>query len=461
MQSSPSRETACDSPVFVLTSSRSGSTLLRFILDSHPELACPPETTVASSCVSLLRSWAILEEAGSEGKPLTDSTEVPAAGIAVVQSAIDGLFSSYLRRRGKRRWCDKSLDSHMYAGLLAQAYPKAKFICLYRHCMDVIASGTEACPWGVHRFGFDPFVAQYPGNNVAAIGAYWMSCAREILAFEQEHPAMCHRIRYEDLVTAPEETVAAMFGFLGVEQVPGITRDCFKIPHESNGPGDEKIWFTDQVTPATMGRGIKVPVGAMPPPLLHEINDALGQLGYQKVGPDWNDVAGGLFDPRDTAGITAGSPSPGELPGETLPETASTLRILDERLSARTDDDLGVFAARWPGLANETLALVVDGNHPVERRWSLACAVTGTLANGPDVTGDPVATLVGGPAVWGSLLGGETNIVSELTSGRLRCINKRDAHRLRSEELHAMTWLLGLTQIPVERTPAPAASQPE
>jgi hypothetical protein len=58
------------------------------------------------------------------------------------------------------------------------------------------------------------------------------------------------RIRYEDLVTAPEETVSAMFEFLGVAQIPGITRECFKIQHESNGPGDEKSWFTGQVTPA-------------------------------------------------------------------------------------------------------------------------------------------------------------------------------------------------------------------
>ena len=31
-------------PVFVLCMGRSGSTLLRFLLDAHPELACPPET---------------------------------------------------------------------------------------------------------------------------------------------------------------------------------------------------------------------------------------------------------------------------------------------------------------------------------------------------------------------------------------------------------------------------------
>lgn len=453
MPSSLGRDTACDTPVFVLTSSRSGSTLLRFILDSHPELACPPETTVASTCASLLRSWQILEEAGSEGKPLSDDAEIPPAGIAVVQSAIDGLFSSYLRRRGKRRWCDKSLDSHMHASLLAQAYPRAKFICLYRHCMDVIASGTEACPWGLHRFGFDPYVAQYPGNNVAAIGAYWLSCAREILAFEEAHPASCHRVRYEDLVTAPEETVSAMFGFLEVAPAPGITSDCFRIPHESNGPGDEKIWFTDQVTPAALGRGVRVPVPAMPPPLLQEINETLAKLGYRQVSPEWNEAAG-PFDPRAATGA---APAAGRGGSPPRPEVAATLRALDERLATRTEEDLAVFAARWPALAADTLALVIDGSEPVERRWSLAAAADRSPGRQPDAAGDPVATLIAGPAVWVSLLGGETNIVSELTAGRLRCVNKRDAYRLRSEELHAITWLLGLTQIPVERTPALAA----
>lgn len=440
----PDPDTACDSPVFVLTSSRSGSTLLRFILDSHPELACPPETIVSSACASMLRSWTILDEAGSEGKPISDTGQVPPAGIAVVQSAMDHLFGAYLRRRGKRRWCDKSLDSHTYAGLLAQAYPKAKFICLYRHCMDVIASGVEACPWGLHRFGFDPFVAQYPGNSVAAVGAYWVSCVQTILKFEEERPDSCHRIRYEDLVTAPEETVAAMFDFLGVARVPGITADCFKMPHESNGPGDEKIWFTDQVTSSAIGRGVHVPSGALPEPMLAEINQVLAKLGYRQVVPGWNEAVG-PFDPRET--VPASDPGPNQTPPQPPDGSAaaSTLRALDQRLSMRTDADLRVFADRWPRLLTETLALVVDGDTPAERRWSLA-----------DV-GEPVATLVAAPGTWGSLLSGQTNIITELTSGRLRCLNKRDRHRLRSEELHAMTWLLGLTQIPVERAPVPTA----
>lgn len=99
----------------------------------------------------------------------------------------------------------------------SRVYPAAKFICLFRHPMDVIASGVEVCPWGLHRFGFEPFVAQYPGNSVAAIGSYWLACAQAMLAFADKHPQACHRVRYEDLVTAPEETAAAIFTFLGAE----------------------------------------------------------------------------------------------------------------------------------------------------------------------------------------------------------------------------------------------------
>src|SRR5215831_8838479 len=232
------------SPIFVLTASRSGSTLLRFLLDSHPELACPPETGVASACAALARCWLVLGDAASRSaRTVTDSITLPPHAVAGIRAAIDQAYGDYLRSRGKLRWCDKSLDAHLFADVVAQVYPEAKFICLFRHCMDVIASGVESCPWGVHRFGFDPFVAQNPGNSVAAIGSYWLSCAQTIMGFQEKYAERCHQVRYEDLVSEPEETTAAIFSFLGVQQVPGITRTCFLTPHEGGGPGDEKIWF--------------------------------------------------------------------------------------------------------------------------------------------------------------------------------------------------------------------------
>ena len=51
---------ACSDPVFVLCCGRSGSTLLRFLLDAHPDLACPPETNVATLCAHLASVWSLL-----------------------------------------------------------------------------------------------------------------------------------------------------------------------------------------------------------------------------------------------------------------------------------------------------------------------------------------------------------------------------------------------------------------
>ena len=50
-------------PVFVLCMGRSGSTLLRFLLDAHPELACPPETSMPALCGQLAVVWSLIEGA--------------------------------------------------------------------------------------------------------------------------------------------------------------------------------------------------------------------------------------------------------------------------------------------------------------------------------------------------------------------------------------------------------------
>jgi hypothetical protein len=78
----PAGPAICESPVFVLTASRSGSTLLRFILDSHPDLACPPEASVASSAAALARTWEILDRAASGSTPVTDTGAPAHRGMA-------------------------------------------------------------------------------------------------------------------------------------------------------------------------------------------------------------------------------------------------------------------------------------------------------------------------------------------------------------------------------------------
>jgi hypothetical protein len=49
-------------------------------------------------------------------------------------------------------------------------YPEARFLCLYRHPMDVIASGVEACPWGLGGYGFDPWRIDLGAGTVVFAG---------------------------------------------------------------------------------------------------------------------------------------------------------------------------------------------------------------------------------------------------------------------------------------------------
>jgi len=446
-------EDSCQQPVFVLTASRSGSTLLRFILDSHPDFACPPETSIAVAAASLVRAWDFLERVGSDTTSVAAPAVPPDHVLAGVRATIDRMYGQYLRRRGKRRWCDKSLDTHGYAELIAALYPQARFICLYRHCMDVIASGVEVCAWGLHRYGFDPFVAQNPGNSVAAIGTYWLETVQAIMRFEDSHPRLCCRVRYEDLVAAPEETATQVFAFLGAAPVPGIARAAFGVPHEQNGPGDEKIWFTSGVTAASVGRGFRVPAAALAPPVREGINAVLDKLGYRPVDDQW-DKQSGPRDPRARMDHAL-PPVNGRRP-QAQGEVDGLADTIAERITSRLENQRHEVIERWPALSGGTVAVVIQAGGGVERelRWKFASASAGDADGAED---EPVASIIADPATWHALLSRQTNMITEITAGRVRCVNKRDTHRMRSDELHAVAWLLDLTQIPFARAQASLA----
>jgi protein-tyrosine sulfotransferase len=446
----------CSSPVFVLSASRSGSTLLRFILDSHPDLACPPETNIASACAGLARSWDALEntESGNQ-RPLTEPVRLSPHAALAVREAMDRAFAHYLRRRQKGRWCDKSLDTHYVADLVAQVYPAAKFICLFRHPMDVIASAVEARPWGLRWFGLDPFVARYPGDSVTAIGSYWLSCTQAILAFAEKHQESCHLLRYEDLVTAPEESAAAIFTFIGADQVPGITQKCFRTAHESGGASDDKIWFTTGITAGSIGRGVSVPARALSPQLRQPMNEALLRLGYRMVNDEWNDAAGPV-DPRaepypaDSAGVPAAMDDRLVVRELQEQELQETVRAIAMRVESAGDAVWEEISASWPTMMGTTIRFVVQSDAGEADELSLTFT--------PDRTADgngnrePRTVMIASPATWRSLLSHSTNLITDILAGRLRCIDRADGDRFRSPAIHAVAALLQIARIPVTHT---------
>lgn len=298
-------------PGFVVCTARSGSTLLRWLLDSHPEIACPSETEIADlarHCESV---------AGRLGFP-----DGPEAAAALARSTVEALMSSYLARKGKSRWCDKSLSTVEQVDLVARVWPDARFVFLYRHCMDFIGSALEAEPFGLEAYGFGDFARVHPTNHVAALAAYWHDRTTRMLRAESELPAERRvQVRYEELVADPDSTLAPVWDLLGVAPHTGTSEAAFSQVHDGGGPADHKIWLTRGVHGESVGRGARIPPGHIPVGLRGPINEQLAALGYPQLDQNWG---------------CAGPPPPEE--GD---RSRAELRIVDgHRLLWRTVLDL-------------------------------------------------------------------------------------------------------------------------
>jgi Sulfotransferase family len=409
-------------PVFVLCMGRSGSTLLRFLLDAHPQLACPPETSLPQLCGQLAVVWSLIE-----GAPLADERDaapprVPDAAVTGIRRMLDEMTGSYLARRDKRLFCDKSLGSARFVDLLTQIYPGARFLCLYRHPMDVIRSGLDACPWGLNGYGFDPYIVGSPGNAVLALARYWLENATLISEVEKEQADRCHRIRYEDLVENPEEVMREVYAFIGVQPAPGVARACFSGDRERFGPADHKIWATSQIIGDSVGRGESVPAGLIMPQVTAAINELAAGLGYQPIDAEWG-TPGRAADPRVPDTIRAlAAPGTGSVPGS---------GALEECLRSRLEGTDGRVASQWESCAADKFLIVartaVGGG---ETQWLVdAGARTITIEGDADESqadderkddDDVIWSILGSPQTWEAVLTGQLNLHAALRRNDLR-----------------------------------------
>lgn len=267
-------------PTFVACTARSGSTLLRWLVDAHPEVACPAETDVALLLASLDRTTGALF-----------GPDVPGRNVGA-RRCVEGFIDNYLTEQSKAQWCDKSLSNAVNLDLLAATWPSAKFIFLHRHVMDFIASALEAQPWGLSEYGFAQYAAQTPGDNVGALARYWLERTSRMLAFERRTGHRTVRLTYEDLVRSPDATLDRVWHLLGVESRSAV----FGAPKDSHGAGDHRIWFTSGITNESLDLGARLPPGLIGGTLRLQVNETLTALGYRTIDDSWGaggDIPGG------------------------------------------------------------------------------------------------------------------------------------------------------------------------
>jgi hypothetical protein len=435
--------------------------LLRFLLDAHPELACPPETNLPALCAQLATVWSLIEGAPLSANRGDEPPEIPETAIAGIRHMMDLMVGSYLGRKGKQRYCDKSLGTARFADLLMRVYPQARFICLYRHPMDVIASGIEACPWGLSGFGFDPYIAETPGNVVLALARFWADNAALVLAVEERFSEQCHRVRYEDLVTSPEQTAAGIFSFLGAGPAPGVSTTCFSSERERFGPGDYKIWRTSQITDDSVGRGWSVPATMIALPVLETVNELAGKLGYLPVDGAWGTSA----PPSDLRVTTAAADTPGAskaspatsdggpvIPGagadgEAWPPAGTCPGLLGSQLRA------GLAAAKTdpvgscgPHAAESFVAVAIPGRAGASAEYWLVDVKAGTVTAGDWEAQEKSAwDIVGSADAWDRVIRHDLNLNVALRSCQLRYCDESDAGPVAADtRLGILARLLGI-----------------
>jgi Sulfotransferase family len=436
-------------PVFVICAGRSGSTLLRFLLDAHPDLACPPETRFPAMCAQMATVW--LQLAGTPPpdaatpKDRGGQPAIPRPAIAGIRQAMNMMVGPYLAQRGKRRYCDKSLGAAEHVPVLREVFSGAKFLCLYRHPMDVIASGIEACPWGLSGFGFDGYAAGSPGNAVKALAQFWADNAAQILAAEEQSGERAYRVRYEDLVADPEAVSDGIFRFLGARPAPGISATCFAPERERLGPGDYKIWHTTRISADSVGRGWAVPAEMMGPALMATVNELAARLGYAQMDKTWGiaAVAPDVRLPGTGPAARAAQGGKGDAP--------PGLRMMAARLlsgMARLD---GQFASLWQPCSREAFLVTVTtpGGGSIAARWRVdlaAAAITSASGLGPGETGGAQWDIIGSADVWKQVLDGGINLSVAFRTRQLRYCDTGDvAAAVPGIRIAMLGDLLGIT----------------
>jgi hypothetical protein len=261
-----------ESPIFVVGASRSGTNLVRALVNAHSEIWMSAETHYFDGlrqqlgrgplgdgeravCERYFLSLAHLAygRGGDPSRARIDAAELRALAVRLGDTA-DAYFEAFclLRARlhGKERWAEKTPRHAFRIAEMLEAFPNAKIVCLVRDPRAVVASYRD---W--HRAGARAGLEPEDEKGLAAERARSKRSYHPILAsllwrgvIHAEYDALARygaeRIRlerFEDLVAAPESSVRALCAWLELEFEPQMLDVPVVNSSYSNGSGREAV----------------------------------------------------------------------------------------------------------------------------------------------------------------------------------------------------------------------------
>lgn len=256
-------------PVFVVGPMRSGTTLLRLMLDAHPDLAIPEETGFMAGGSAVLRipGWQYgdvwYERVGWQRHEL----------VGELRAFYQALFGRYAATQGANRWGDKTPLHVFHLEALAEVFPDARFIGIVRHPAAVVSSMVTK--W-----------RREPG----AAASYWQRASTELVrAGRLLGDERFVLIRYEDLVFDPERVMRDVCASAELTWTDAVLRHGEVQRDKGAPPRTDGATSTTEPVDASLASSWKNVVTA---PMLQAVERETGELarwlGYEldEAAPD-------------------------------------------------------------------------------------------------------------------------------------------------------------------------------
>lgn len=200
---------------------RSGSNLLRVIIDQSPEMASPHPPHILVTFMPLLNLYGSLTDEFNYERLINDVVDyvlvnpVPWDGVTLDKAQIKQqshtnsifeinrlIYEAAAHSKNAKYWCCKSMNNVYFAEELEALQSVQKYIYLFRDGRDVAASFKKAIVGDKHIY----FLAKQ-----------WKEDQQECLKLKSRISAdRFFSLNYESLISNPEETVKELCNFLNI-----------------------------------------------------------------------------------------------------------------------------------------------------------------------------------------------------------------------------------------------------
>jgi hypothetical protein len=202
-----------DRAIVIGGSPRSGTTLVRRLLDASPSIMCGPETGLLLP--GPVEPERLALDYGLDADAIREWRRASPSQVAFVET----FMRAATARAGKQRWGDKTPLNVSHLDWILGRFPRARFVHVIRDGRDAVCS-----------------MRMHPTRRLVAGRFVWVPQERTIedcvrswrrlveAGLRRRGDPRYHEVRYEELVWSPSGVMAALFSYLGEEPLQSVER---------------------------------------------------------------------------------------------------------------------------------------------------------------------------------------------------------------------------------------------